>query len=586
MKRSTKGFLVAFSAASMLSLLLIAAGRLSTVGSVGSTSRQVLTLRLEGAFPDVDPNAPINELLGVRVITLPDVVRALDHAASDPHVAGLQIHAGPLQTGWARAQELRAALLRFRASGKPVHAFMEMGDDGTYFLASAAERIRMIPSSTLWLDGIAADVTFYGGTLGKIGVQADIEQIGAYKNAADVMKRSTMSDPHREAMNALLDGLYGELVSALSESLGQSPERVAALVAAGPYSAQGALDAGLVNALGYEDETGADLDAAIGRELPRIKLDRYLREVPVESGASSIAVIHCNGAIASGESTESLLGGGTLGADTIARSIRAAREDGAKAVILRVDSPGGSATASDVIWRETMRTRDAGIPVVVSMADVAASGGYWISMGADHVVASPATITGSIGIYGGKYVVQGLNALVGLNVEPVERGANSGLMSSRRPFTDAQREWLQGELHSVYRLFIERTAQGRGFPSAEAVDRIAQGRVWTGRQALELGLVDELGGFREAEAKARELAHLPAEGGVSFRDYPRSPTIFELLREGGPSAAISAVTHAVAAREAGDALPSELRETLGAAPSIRLLESGVLAWTPIAVQAR
>lgn len=587
MRKSSIAFFVAFGLAACLSLVMVVAGRLASGPMSVPVSRgHVLAVRLEGAFPDHDPNAALNELLGVPSLTLQEVVRALDRATEDPAIAGIQLTVGPLDTGWARAQELREALVRFRESGKPVHAFLETGDDGTYFLASAAERIRLVPSSTLMLDGIGADVAFWAGTLEKVGVRADLEQIGPYKNAADVMKRTSMSDEHRESMTSLLDGLFGELVGALSESLERSPEDVRALVENGPYSAQSALKAGLVDALGYVDETAAELDSAIGRELPRMKLDRYARQHARGTGGSGIAIIHCSGVIASGESAEGFMGSGTLGADTIAQAIRDARRDGAKAIVLRVDSPGGSATASDVIWRETMRTREAGIPVVVSMSDVAASGGYWIAMGADHVVAEPTTITGSIGIYGGKYVLEGLNQLVGLRVEAVERGPNSGMMSSRQPFTEEQRRWLQEELHSVYRLFIERTAEGRGFDSPEDVDRIAQGRVWTGRQALELGLVDELGGLREALAEACERAGLPAEAGHAPRTYPRAPTLFEMLREGGPMALASALARASIASETARVLPPEAAALRQAAAALRSLEGGVVALSPVRVQAR
>lgn len=584
MKRSTVAFLVAFAAAAFVAAALILAIRLVGGGASLSSGRRILTLRLQGSFPDQDANAPLNQLLGLRVLTLPDLVRALDHAASDPDVAALEIDAGPLDAGWGRAQEIRDALVRFRSTGKPVHAFLLEGDDGTCFLSSAADRVWLIPSGTLWLDGLSADVTFYGGTLGKAGVRADLEQIGPYKNAADVMKRTGMSDAHRESMNSLLDGLYGELVSTLSGALDKTPEEVQALIEDGPYSAQAALDAGLVDALGYRDELARGLDAEVGA-LPRVRIDRYARHVAPPSGRDAVAIIHCAGTIVPGESSDSVFSGATLGSETIARALRAARAQGVKAIVMRVDSPGGSAVASDVIWREVELTRQAGIKVVVSMADVAASGGYWIAMGADKVLAEPATITGSIGIYGGKYVTQELYAKLGMTVEPVERGTNSGLRSPRQPFTEPQRAWLQSDLHEVYGLFIARTAAGRGFGSPAEVDKLAQGRVWTGRQAVANGLVDQLGGLDDAIAAAKDLAGIPAGAAVSLPSFPRQPTLFEMLRDDGPEALMGRAVARAASHEARAALPEAVRDAVDAAPPTAI-DSSILTWTPVRVRAR
>ncbi len=584
-RRSTVVFAAVFAALATLAIVLVGISRLAAGPVRGPSGRQILTLHVEGSLPDRDRSAPLNELLGVRILTLPDMIGALDHAASDPGIAAIELKVGTLTTGWARAQELRDAILRFRRSGKPVHAFLEGADDGTYFLASAADRIRLVPTATVWLDGLTADVRFFGGTLEKIGVQADLEQIGAYKSAADVMKRSTMTEEHREATASLLQGLHGEVVASLAESLGRPAQEIEQLLASGPHAASAALDAGLVHALGYADEATADLDATVGRDLPRVSIEKYLRRVPAPEGRQTIAIVHCQGGIVSGESSDSLFGGEAMGSDTISRALRAARDEGASAIIMRVDSPGGSPTASDAIWRETMLAREAGVPVVVSMSDVAASGGYWISMGADAVIAEPTTITGSIGIFGGKYVTQGMDALLGMRVEAIESAPNAGLMSPRQPFTDAQRSWLRSELQSVYDLFIQRTAEGRGFASAAEVDAIGQGRVWTGRQALERGLVDGLGGMREALAQARELAGLAPDQAVTLKTYPRRPTFFEMLRAGGPSALAGELARTMAEGEASR-LPAPLRAALDDGVLIRLLETGVVAFTPVRVRAR
>jgi len=586
MRRSTGWFLGLLVVGCGVTVIITCLTRLAvSTGPAVSRGSRVLDIRIEGSFPDRDENAALNELFGRRVMTLPDFQHALEAAAADEDIAGALVRVGALEMGWARATEVRDALVRFRQSGKPVHAFLEGGDDGSYFIASAADETRLIPSATLWLDGISADVPFYGGTLEKAGVRADLEQIGEYKNAADVMKRSQMSPAHRESMDSLLDGLWGELTNALGESLGKDPEAMKEVVERGPFTAQQALDAGLVKALGYRDEADAALAEAVGKALPRVTLARYAMGVRPNGGRDAVAVVHCSGTIMEGDSAQSLLGGSVVGSDTIVKALRAARESpGVKAVVLRVDSPGGSPVASDIIWRETQRVREAGIPVVVSMSDVAASGGYWISMGADRVVACPATITGSIGIYGGKYVLEGLNDKLALHVEGMDRGPNSGMNSSRQPFTAEQRTRLQEQLDATYRMFIERAASGRGFDSPADVDKIARGRVWTGRQALERGLVDELGGMEEAIAAACRLAHLPEDEAVSVRDFPRAPTLFEMLVDEGPSAMVAHEGRVVASREIAAQIPSEARRVLSAGIG-RLGDCRILAWTPVSVLA-
>lgn len=587
MKRSTRWFMAILGlavAACVVITGVLALGR----GATPVRDAQVLRIDLGGSWPEQDANASLNRLLGVRLLTLRDLLDSIDAASSDDGIAALELRVSDLSTGWAKAQEIRAALESFKDSGKPIHAFVEGGDDGSYFLASAAEEIWMIETGTLWLDGISAEVSFYGGTLEKVGLTADLEQIGEYKNAADVMKRKAMSEPHREAMGSLLDGLYGEIVTTLAESLDRTPAEMEAIIGDGPHAARSALEAGLVDSLGFEDEARDALDEALGGAHSRITLERYAQRLTRPRGDRTIAIIECSGTIVSGESSDSLFGGGQMGSETIAEAIRDARDlPRIAAIVLRVDSPGGSPVASDVIWRETIRTKQAGIPVVVSMSDVAASGGYWISMGADKVVAEPMTITGSIGIYGGKYVTRGLGEKLGINVEPMRRGAHAGMNSGEAPFTDDERALLRAQLRAVYDLFIERAADGRGFDSPEAVDRIARGRVWTGRQAHERGLVDELGGLDDAIEVAAELAGLPADQRVSLRWLPAAPTLAEMFFNGGPAGMVARHAALSAEREAGRLLPAAVRELLPDAGLLRILErEAVVAYMPFRVRAR
>lgn len=591
MQRSTRWFLALLALGLGLSFVFVLVGSLATRGTVVSlTEGSVLRIDLSAQWPDSDPDEGVGTLFGLRVVTLSDLVDSIDRAAADDHVAAIELRAGPIGAGWAKATEIRQALLRFRQSGKPVHAWMPYADDRGYYIACTADQIRLLESGTLALDGIAVEVPFYGGTLEKAGLQFDLEQVAEYKNAADSMERKDMSPAHRESVESLVGGLHAELVAGLAESLGRTPEEADGLISGGPYAAERALEAGLVKGLGYEDEAADALDAALGGgRHERIDLEDYvLTRVRPRSG-KRIGIVHCAGEIVPGPSQRSLFGGGALGAETIVKAIRRASEkDEVAAIVLRVDSPGGSATASDEIWRAAARARqEHGIPVVVSMADVAASGGYWISMGADRILAQPATITGSIGIYGGKMVTGGLEQKIGLNTVIIQRGANASMDTSQAPYTDAQRALLRGQLESIYRIFLQKTAQGRGFASADAVDAHARGRVWTGRQALERGLVDELGGLREAVAAARRLAKIPDGAPVQLLSYPKPLTFFEMLREQGAGAAVAAGLERAAARRLASELPDDWSEAARLARLKSILErEGVLAWLPLRVPGR
>jgi protease-4 len=589
-KRSTKWFVA-------LAVLLVVLGAALTTVAWLTTGHAPLSRRegvvlhadLEGAYPEHDPDRELNALFGRRVITLPELVGTLEAAGRDDRVLALQLRVGLLDVGWAKAREIREAILRFRDSGKPVVAFLEQGNDGSYYLASAADEVHAVPTSTLWLDGIRAEVPFYAGTLGKVGVVADLEQIGAYKNAADSFEREAMTPAHREAVNGLLDGLFDELVRDLAASRATPEDDVRSRIAAGPYTARQALDAGLVDSLGYWDEVAETLDRRLAKhDVRRLDFEDYLETRAPPRGSRTIAVVTVEGTILPGSSAEGVLGDAAAGSDTIAESLRSAWADhDAEAIVLRVDSPGGSPVASDVIWRAVERARVAGVPVVVSMSDVAASGGYWVAMGADRVVAGPSTITGSIGIYGGKYVTAGLYDKLALHHEPLERGRNAGINSSLSRYDDAQREWLQGSLDAVYQLFLEKTARGRGFPSADDVDRNAQGRVWTGRQARELGLVDQLGGLGDAIAAAKELAGIPASEVVTIRRYPRSPGLLELLVRGRGVRALRAAARQAVLSDLGRELPGEARALFLATRLLRQLQDeGVLAYMPYEVRAR
>ena len=369
-------------------------------------------------------------------------------------------------------------MTEFRSSGKPIVAFLESAGLAEYYLASAADEIVLAPTGDLSVAGISIETGFMRGVLDNVGVTPDFFHAGKYKSYSEQFTETEMSEPHREATNDLLDDLYGQFVTDIAHSRGLEPSELESIIDRGPFTGQEALDYGLIDRLGYYDEIRADA----GNGPPELV---SLRNVNAPAGFSlstpPIALVYAVGQIVSGPSVEDVFGGRALGSDTMAEVLRELRgKEGIKAVVIRVDSPGGSGLASDIIWREIELLKDAGKTVVVSMGDLAASGGYYISAGADVIVAEPGTLTGSIGVVTGKFALDGLYDKIGYHSELTARGRNAGLYSSSRPFTESQREVIVRQMNAFYSEFVDRVSQGRDMTWDE-VDAIAQGRVWTGR---------------------------------------------------------------------------------------------------------
>jgi len=563
---------------------------------------QVLVIPLSGALSEQPyPEEPL-AAFGRDVTSILEVDAALKIAAADDSIEHLLIRPGSLLVGYAKIQELRDSIQRFKAdSGIPVTCWMEAVSNKEYYLATACDSIYMAPEGFFLVNGLHLSVTFYKGTLDKLGVEAEFARAGKYKSAIEPMVSEEMSAPFREMMEELASSLYDDFVEAISQSRDLSEEQVRALIDDPPLTSAAAARAGLIDGLLYEDqlknhvsggateaqsmaqydtswlhdgppapigprgsdepaeEEGADSaqkteepaaegasDEVITEDededededevvlLSTVKLDTYLSENASRSGSKpKIAVIFCEGTIVSGSSDSGGgMGGTQMGSDTISAAIKSAREDDrVEALVLRVDSPGGSGLASDIIWRELELTR-AIKPVIVSMSDYAASGGYYISMNADAIVAQPGTLTGSIGVYAGKYNLAGLYEKVGLRTESIDRGEFSDLFAPNQPLGEEGREKLSEFVDEFYGGFVTKAAQGRGVTPG-AIHAVAQGRVWTGRQAYELGLVDELGSLRTAIAIAKEKAGL--EGSVALQLLPRRPTFLEELLGTGPS---------------------------------------------------
>jgi protease-4 len=497
-------------------------------------SRSTLILRIDGDPVEGGPDDGFSQFLPVRrAHSIRMLVENVRKAKVDRRVAAMVVRPSGLSSPYtAKVQELRDAILDFRRSGKPAVAYLEDGEQIDYYLATACDQIFLLPSSPLQLVGSASYEVFLRGSLDKIGAFPDLMHIGAYKTASNQLTEKTFTAAHREMAQSLNDENYDQIVKAIADGRKKSEADVRTLVDEGPYLPEDALGVGLIDDLGYEDQIGEKGKIPYGRG-KTLELDDYDRVSAASLGLGRgprIAVIYASGTIVSGRSGYDPLNGAVLGADTLIDYIRKVREaSDIKGVVLRIDSPGGSAAASDAIWRELALMRDAkpDRPFVVSMSDLAASGGYYMAMAAPEIVAEPGTLTGSIGIFGGKFVTGGVYAKLGANIEGVSRGAHADMNSPTRPYTDAERAKMGQQLQAFYDQFVERVAASRHM-TPEHVDSLAQGRVWTGRQAKQNGLVDAIGGLDRAVALVRQKARLPGTE-VELVVYPTRKSLYEIL---------------------------------------------------------
>ena len=478
-----------------------------------------LLLEIDLTVPPADPPAgdPLGRLAARGRALQGPLLRALHEAGSDRRVVGLVAKVGGALP-WALAQELRLGVAAFAASGKPTVAWAESFGQGAsdlpaYVLATAFDEVWLQPSGDLNLLGVALETTFLRGALDKLGVEPEVEGRYEYKNAVDQLTRTELTPAHRESLERLSASLLDGAVADVAAGRGLAADEVRRLVDTGPRTADEARQVGLVDRLGYRDEVYASVRERVGDEPTLLFADRWrprrLPTLPSLPGRprGHVALVEVRGGIVPGPSRRSPMGR-NVGSDTVGADLRAVLDDdAARALVLHVDSPGGSSVASDTIWREVSRVREAGKPVVVTMGAYAASGGYYVACPADVIVALPGTLTGSIGVFGGKFVVSGLLDRLGLTTGAVEQGARSRMYSSRRAFTAEERERIDVVLDTVYEDFTRRVAEGRHL-SREAVEQVARGRVWTGADALGVGLVDELGGLRDAVRIARERAGL------------------------------------------------------------------------------
>lgn len=529
----------------------------------------VLALKISGSLPDYVPDDPIRRLFGGQPQSLNSLLAQFRKAKVDKRITAVMLDIDMSDAGWAKSEEIRGAIEDFRTSGKPIYAYMETSLNKDYYIASACDKIFVPPPGELFTIGLAADVMFFRGSLDKLGIYPDMYQIGKYKSAGDTFTQKQMTPAHREFINSLLDDLYGRYIEGIAKARSKSTDDVKALIDNAPYTAKQAKDAGLIDGALYRDEVEKELKKRLGYqdsdELHIAGAGDY-RQISQESlglnKGERIAVVYASGDITSGKSTFGGSGEETIGSDSLVKVINEARDDQTiKAIVLRIDSPGGSGLASDIIWR-ALESAKVKKPIVVSMSDVAASGGYYIACNANKIVAEPSTITGSIGVVGGKPVVKGFYDWIGVTNEYVLRGKNAGMFRETEKFSDAERKKFVEFIGTTYDDFITKVAKGRS-KEKTYIDSIGQGRVWTGRQGKENGLVDEYGGLDKAIEVAKQLANLPADKGIQRVIMPKPPSFLEELMNSGDDGDADSVT-AQARQQAAilAALPEDARRAL------------------------
>jgi protease IV len=503
-------------------------------------------LTLKDSLPETaEQSGPFSE----NRLDLREAISRLERAAKDKSISGVILNIQNPEIGRGKVAELRAAISRFRASGKKAYALLDSAEPADYLVACACDQIVMPETGVLMLPGVHAEAMFYKGLLAKLGIEADFIHIGAYKGAAEPLTREKFSKPVRENMTSLIDDLYDNMITTIVKDRPLTIAQAKEIIDTGLITATRAKKLGLIDRVEYPDALRAELAKTYDAQ-PLVYVKNYgkkdvdtdfsgpmgffkLLQAMMGGDSSSIdrrgkkiAVVYAVGPITTGKSKSDFMGSESMGSTTIIEALRKADKDKqVAAIVLRVNSPGGSALASDLIWHETQVLKK---PFVASMGDVAASGGYYISMGAKKIFATPSTITGSIGVVGGKLAMKGLFDKIGITTETIERGKNSGLFSSSGKFTASQREVVTQMMQDMYGQFTEKAAKGRHMP-VDKLRSLAGGRVYSGRQAKDNGLVDQLGTLHDAIIEAKKLAGISADTPVRIEALPEPTNFFEQL---------------------------------------------------------
>ncbi len=582
-------FLIGLLSGAILAILVLVvvalvAVRIQTAPpSIESGSTLVLTL--QGEIPERQPvEFPFAFLGGQSRPTVLNVWNMLRMAAADRRINAVVLAPRSVETGWAKLEEIRSALVEFRKSGKPLWAYLRSPGAREYYLATAAERIYLGPQDPVMLKGMRAELMFFRGTLDKLGIDVQIAAAGDYKDFGDTFTRTSMSPSTREVTNSILDELYGNLLARIAEGRGKSPEEVRAIIDKGPFLAKEALDAGLVDALRFEDQLYGELqDRLKAGEIKKLSMRRYMQVPPRAAGIRSgrrIAFLVGQGAIMRGSPGDTGLEEAGITAHGFIRLLRrVAEDDDIRGVVVRIDSPGGEVGASDEIWRE-MNLLSRKKPLVISMSDSAASGGYYIAMTGDPIVAYPGTYTGSIGVVFGKPTLRGFYNKLGITKDMLTRGRFADIDSDYTPLGPEELAKLQEGVEAGYRDFVAKVAEARRRP-VEEIGPLAQGRVWLGSQAHARGLVDELGGIGRAVELVKQKAGIDPDEPVTLEPYPPRRNLLDVLRRRGAEEAVEADLEARLEARLGPLARAlkKARERLG-------LEGGLLRIMPYAIDVR
>jgi protease-4 len=489
-------------------------------------ARAYVEINLSGPVEEIAPPDILSALLlRAKPLTVYDFWMNLRKAAADNRVQAVLLRLGLLQCDWAKAADMRDAILQFRRSGKKVYTYIEEAPDFDmeYYLATACDKIVLHPLGWLGVNGIGGYVPFFKGALDKLGVKAEFEHVEEYKTAYNIFTEKGFTPAHKEEMESLYSDIFAQYIRTAAKARGKTEDEFRSLINRGFFQGEQAKQAGLVDACLFEDELQRLLQDQ-GRALARVRFDDYTRVKPSSLGLETgrkVALVYGVGTIMTGESVAQVMGG-----STVARWIRTARQDSSiAAIVFRVDSPGGSSVGSDVVWREVFLAKQQK-PVVVSMSDVAGSGGYWIAMAATKIVAQPQTLTGSIGVLAGKFSLAGLLDKLGISAEKLTFGEKADIFSPFRPFTAEEKKVLKDQILWTYDQFLAKVADGRQM-TKEEVNQVGRGRIWTGRQAKELKLVDELGGLTTALGLAKKLAGIPPDEEVRLVIWPKKLTFWQ-----------------------------------------------------------
>jgi protease-4 len=559
-----------------LTMLVLVFAAVRFAGSYASRPANVsdgstLVLDLSGEVPERLPaEIPIPILQSQTALSLQQVWDTFRRAATDSRIRGILFEPHGLDIGWAKMEEIHDEIAQFKKSGKPVITYLRSPTAREYYLASATDKIFISPEDSLDLKGLRAESMYFKQTLDKLGVKAEVIHAGKYKDAGDIFTQTSMSPETREVLNAILDQYYGNLITTVAQGRKKQPDAVRALIDDGPFLARDALSDGLIDSLGYEDQAVAEMQSRLKQsDLKRITAKSYAKGAFASGGGRRIALIVGQGEITAGSGNETADDESFTATSFIKLLKQVENDSSIQGVIMRIDSPGGDAVASDNILHE-VKNLSKKKPLVISMSDTAASGGYYVAVTGDPIIAYPNTLTGSIGVIFARFSLHGLYDKIGVDEQLLTRGRYADIDSAYVPLNDAERQKLTGQIDAFYRAFVSRVADGRKKPF-DQIEALAQGRVWVGAQAKENGLVDQLGGLDRAIEVLKQRAHMSASERVTLVPYPGRRSVLDLLvNRADPTAEVR----------------TRLEKILGKLPLQALSERGFLKVMPYSISVR